>query len=69
MTETTAQPRFPERLVHVARAICTAYGSNYDEQAEYGIGLPAHHPELPSRADFREMARAALEAEGIIIDD
>lgn len=44
---------------------------------QYPVGLPAWdalpeymgNGDIPGRAEFREMARGALEAEGIVIDD
>ncbi len=61
-----------------ARAACAEYGDDYDEQPEGLAELRAqwrrgggdgevrsHDPGLPTRKDWRDIARAALEASGL----
>lgn len=66
-----------EMVKRLARAICAAYGDEYDEQPadlaalealrrrENGSrydGIHPHDPGLPTQADWDECARAALQA-------
>lgn len=68
-----------EMVKRLARAICAAYGDEYDEQPadltalealrrrEKGSrydGIHPHDPGLPTQADWDECARAALQAMG-----
>jgi hypothetical protein len=67
---TAKQIASSERLMRVAKAIWEYYPRPlpaWDDLPEYTPDLRADRP--LSRGDFRDMARAALEAEGIIIDD
>lgn len=52
-----------DRVERVARALCAAYGDEWEDKPESGVGLNAGHHGLPARDDFREMARAALAAD------
>lgn len=49
-------------IERMARAMCSTYGDNFDEQPESGEGLHPYNPGLPSRSDWRRIARAALAA-------
>lgn len=63
-----------EMIERVARAICTTYGDVYDEQPadletlrewRRGVGgvVKAYDPGLPTQKDWKDMARAAIEAQ------
>ena len=60
-----------EMVERVARAICAAYGDDFDDQPKDLDALRernktqdirAHDPGLPTQDDWRECAKAAIEA-------
>lgn len=51
-----------EMIDGVARALCAAYGNDWADTPESGAGLHAHDGRLPDRADWRNMALAAVRA-------
>jgi hypothetical protein len=53
----------------VAAAICEAYGDEWKEKPESGIGLRWGDSGLPARDDFRAMARAAIAVMQAAIDE
>jgi hypothetical protein len=57
------------RLTQAAKALCEAYGADWDKTPEVGVTLPGNYPGLPNRTAYREMARAVADALGVSVDD